>query len=80
MINHSVTRPSSPLRLPDTHPLAGNSPALVDAVWGTANEPVASLLRVHLAHIRQKLEPDPSRPRYFITEPGVGYRFEPEST
>ena len=53
---------------------------LVDAVWGPANEPVASLLRVHLTHIRQKLEPDPSRPRYFITEPGVGYRFDPEST
>jgi two-component system KDP operon response regulator KdpE len=35
------------------------------------------LLRVHLAHIRRKLEPDASRPRYFITEPGVGYRFEP---
>ena len=52
---------------------------LVDAVWGPANEPVASLLRVHLTHIRQKLEPDPTRPRYFITEPGVGYRFEPES-
>ena len=34
-------------------------------------------LRVHLAHIRRKLEPDPSRPRYFLTEPGMGYRFEP---
>ena len=31
-------------------------------------------LRVHVAHIRAKLEPDPSRPRYLITEPGVGYR------
>jgi two-component system KDP operon response regulator KdpE len=28
------------------------------------------------AHIRRKLEPDPSEPRYFITEPGMGYRFE----
>jgi two-component system KDP operon response regulator KdpE len=53
---------------------------LVDAVWGPTNEPVASLVRVHLTHIRHKLEPDPTRPRYFITEPGFGYRFEPEST
>ena len=51
---------------------------LVDAVWGPTYEPDANLLRVHLAHIRRKLEPDASRPRYFITEPGVGYRFEPE--
>ena len=34
-------------------------------------------LRVHLAHLRRKLEPDPSRPRYLITEPGMGYRFNP---
>jgi two-component system KDP operon response regulator KdpE len=30
-----------------------------------------------MAHILRKLEPDPARPRYFITEPGMGYRFEP---
>jgi two-component system KDP operon response regulator KdpE len=52
---------------------------LVDAVWGPTYEPDANLLRVHLAHIRRKLEPDASRPRYFITEPGVGYRFEPDN-
>ena len=52
---------------------------LVDAVWGPTYEPDANLLRVHLAHIRRKLEPDASRPRYFITEPGVGYRFEPDA-
>ena len=32
-------------------------------------------LRVHMANLRRKLEPDPSRPRYFITEPGMGYRY-----
>jgi two-component system KDP operon response regulator KdpE len=32
-----------------------------------------------MAHIRRKLEPDPSEPRYFITEAGMGYRFEPET-
>ena len=52
---------------------------LVDAVWGPTYEPDANLLRVHLAHIRRKLEPDATRPRYFITEPGVGYRFEPDA-
>jgi len=52
---------------------------LVDAVWGPTYEPDANLLRVHLAHIRRKLEPDPTRPRFFITEPGVGYRFEPDT-
>jgi two-component system, OmpR family, KDP operon response regulator KdpE len=51
---------------------------LVDAVWGPTNESVASLLRVHLTNIRRKLEPEPTRPRYFITEPAVGYRFEPD--
>ena len=35
-------------------------------------------LRVHLAAIRKKLEPEPGRPRYFVTEPGIGYRFEPD--
>ena len=33
-------------------------------------------LRVFMAQVRRKLEPEPSRPRYFITEPGMGYRFE----
>jgi Transcriptional regulatory protein, C terminal len=33
--------------------------------------------RVHLANLRRKLEPDPARPRYLITEPGIGYRFTP---
>jgi DNA-binding response OmpR family regulator len=35
-------------------------------------------LRVHMAWIRRKLEPQPTQPRYFITAPGVGYRFESE--
>jgi two-component system KDP operon response regulator KdpE len=49
---------------------------LVSEVWGpTANDGAA--LRVHLTHIRQKLEPSPSRPRYFITENGIGFRFVP---
>lgn len=50
---------------------------LVTAVWGPTFDPDPNLLRVHMAHIRRKLEADPSRPRHFITDSGVGYRFEP---
>ncbi len=48
---------------------------LLHEVWGPAYEAETNYLRVHMANLRRKLEPDPSRPRYFITEPGMGYRF-----
>jgi two-component system KDP operon response regulator KdpE len=44
-------------------------------VWGPQYEKETNYLRVYMAQIRHKLEPDPSRPRYFITEPRMGYRF-----
>jgi two-component system, OmpR family, KDP operon response regulator KdpE len=47
---------------------------LLREVWGPEYGAETHYLRVHVAHIRAKLEPDPSRPRYVITEPGVGYR------
>jgi two-component system KDP operon response regulator KdpE len=47
---------------------------LLQAVWGPQFAEETHYLRVHVAHIRAKLEPDPSRPRYLITEPGVGFR------
>jgi two-component system, OmpR family, KDP operon response regulator KdpE len=50
---------------------------LLDQVWGPHFEDSSGYVRVHLAHLRQKLEPEPSRPRYLLTEPGIGYRFEP---
>jgi len=50
---------------------------LLQLVWGPAYETETNYLRVHLAAIRRKLEPDPAQPRYFVTEPGIGYRFEP---
>ncbi|MET0496046.1 MAG: response regulator [Actinoplanes sp.] len=50
---------------------------LLREVWGPAYESETGYLRVHLANLRRKLEPDPSRPRYLITEPGIGYRFTP---
>ena len=49
---------------------------LLQEVWGPQYGHETNYLRVHLAAIRRKLEPDPARPRYFITEPGIGYRFE----
>jgi two-component system, OmpR family, KDP operon response regulator KdpE len=47
---------------------------LLREVWGPAYETETHYLRVHVAHIRAKIEPDPSRPRYLVTDPGVGYR------
>jgi two-component system, OmpR family, KDP operon response regulator KdpE len=47
---------------------------LLREVWGPEYGEETHYLRVHVAHIRSKLEPDPSRPQYLITEPGVGYR------
>ena len=48
--------------------------ALLVEVWGVAYERESHYLRVYMKQLRQKLEPDPSRPRYLITEIGVGYR------
>ena len=50
---------------------------LLAQVWGPQYETETNYLRVYMAQLRRKLEADPSNPRYFITEPGVGYRFEP---
>jgi two-component system KDP operon response regulator KdpE len=50
---------------------------LLHDVWGPQYDTETNYLRVYLAQIRRKLEPDPARPRYFLTEPRMGYRFEP---
>lgn len=49
---------------------------LLRDVWGPNYGEETNYLRVFMAQIRRKLEPDPGIPRYFITEPGMGYRFE----
>ena len=49
---------------------------LLKTVWGPKYEDETNYLRVFMAQVRRKLEPTPSQPRYFITEPGMGYRFE----
>ncbi|TKJ23729.1 response regulator [Blastococcus sp. CCUG 61487] len=50
---------------------------LLQAVWGPAYEKETNYLRVYMAQLRRKLEPDPAHPRYLQTEPGMGYRFTP---
>jgi two-component system KDP operon response regulator KdpE len=49
---------------------------LLQEVWGPQYHDETNYLRVFMAQVRRKLEPEPSHPRYFITEPGMGYRFE----
>jgi two-component system KDP operon response regulator KdpE len=49
---------------------------LLQEVWGPQYHDETNYLRVFMAQVRRKLEPEPSNPRYFITEPGMGYRFE----
>lgn len=83
-----VTRPNgSEIRLTPTEwgiveVLASNKGKLVSQVqllrdvWGPNYGEETNYLRVFIAQIRRKLEPDPAIPRYFITEPGMGYRFE----
>ncbi len=53
---------------------------LLQEVWGPEYHDETAYLRVHMANVRRKLEPQPSRPRYFLTEPGMGYRFESTAT
>lgn len=50
---------------------------LLAEVWGPGHLRATHYLRVYLAGLRRKLEADPARPRHLITEPGMGYRFEP---
>jgi two-component system, OmpR family, KDP operon response regulator KdpE len=48
---------------------------LLHDVWGPAYETEGNYLRVYMAQLRRKLEPEPSQPRYLLTAPGMGYRF-----
>lgn len=55
---------------------------LLSSVWGAEYVKETQLLRVHVGHLRQKIEENPARPRLILTEPGIGYRFrtiEPRS-
>jgi two-component system KDP operon response regulator KdpE len=50
---------------------------LLAEVWGVGSEHNAHYLRFHMARLRRKLEDDPPRPRHLLTEPGMGYRYQP---
>jgi two-component system KDP operon response regulator KdpE len=50
---------------------------LLHDVWGPGYETETNYLRQYMAQLRRKLEPDPARPRHLITEPGMGYRYQP---
>jgi two-component system KDP operon response regulator KdpE len=50
---------------------------LLREVWGPGYESAGGNLRLYMAQLRRKLEPDPARPRWLITEPGMGYRYQP---
>jgi two-component system KDP operon response regulator KdpE len=54
-----------------------SSDTLLTAVRGSSEHTDPSYLRIYFAQLRRKLEPEPSRPRYLITEPGMGYRYRP---
>ncbi len=51
---------------------------LLREVWGRGYGDAAGNLRLYMAQLRRKLEPDPARPRWLLTEPGMGYRFQPD--
>ena len=86
----SVSRDGQPVRLTPTewrlldilvrHPgqLVGGRRLLAE-VWGPAYEQSGHYLRFHMAGLRRKLEDDPARPQHLLTEPGMGYRFQPLS-
>jgi two-component system, OmpR family, KDP operon response regulator KdpE len=88
LARREVTRSGAPVRLTPTewsllellvrHPgrVVGREQMLRE-VWGPTATRDTHYLRVYVAQLRRKLEPDPARPRHLLTTPGMGYRFEP---
>lgn len=83
-LRHEVTRNGKTARLTPTeskilHILAANAndictlDQIVSHVWGYSDSGDTYLVKAHIRHLREKIEPDPSNPRYIITMPGVGY-------
>ena len=52
---------------------------LLNDVWGPGYADAAGNLRLYMAQLRRKLEPDSARPRWLLTEPAMGYRFQPDA-
>ena len=87
---HVVTRAGAVVRLTPTewrllevllrnHDRLVTRETLLTEVWGPQYTSDTGYLRLYLAQLRKKLEPEPSTPRYFLTEAGMGYRFTSES-
>jgi len=87
LAGRQVTRQGVPVRLTPTEwnileLLIRNTGAMVTHdellthVWGPADAGETGYLRVYLAQLRRKLEPEPANPRHFLTETGLGYRFQ----
>jgi DNA-binding response OmpR family regulator len=83
---HQVVAAGRPISLTPTeykllHELVTNAGRVVlhtdllRKVWGRQYDDATEYVRVYIRYLRQKIEPDPARPRYILTEPGVGYRF-----
>ena len=70
ILRYLVQHPNQPIASSD----------LLQAVWGDSYDDAEATLRVHLHHLRRKIEPDPRRPRYVRTERGIGYRFQTHAT
>jgi len=66
LLRHLVQHPNQPV----------TSAELLRLIWGDEYNDAEATLRVHLHHLRRKIEPDPRRPRYLRTERGIGYRFQ----
>jgi hypothetical protein len=62
--------------LPRPGQLVGSAQILT-GVWGPGFQQRTNYLRFHMARLRRKLEDDPARPRHLLTEPGMGYRYQP---
>jgi two-component system KDP operon response regulator KdpE len=88
LVDRQVTVGGAPVRLTPTEwallePLVRQPGRLIgqrqllQTVWGPTSQRETHYLRVYLAQLRRKLEPDPAHPRYLRTEPGMGYRFTP---
>ena len=88
LASHAVTRGGTPVRLTPTewhllevllrnHDRLVTRETLLREVWGPQYTKDTGYLRLYLAQLRKKLEPVPSSPRYLVTEPGMGYRFDP---
>ncbi len=73
---HEVSRNGTRLRLTPTGQVL-TTETIIERVWGYSEVGDSGLVKTHIRHLRQKVEPEPASPRYVLTVPGVGYTFSP---